>query len=42
MIVAMVSVGVMQVSVHEIIRVIAVRHGFVSATGTMDMPWSMR
>ena len=33
----MVAVRMVQVSAHEIINVIAVRNGFVAATGTMNM-----
>jgi hypothetical protein len=37
MVVAMISVRMVKASVDEVVDMIAVRHGFVSASGTMDM-----
>ncbi len=35
----MVAVWMVQMAVNQIIDVIAVRHGFVPATGSVHMPW---
>ena len=42
MIVAVVAVRMMQVSVNKVADVIPVRHCFVPAAWTMNVPWSVR
>lgn len=42
MVVAVVAVGMVQVAIDQIVHVITVWHGFVSATGTVNMIWIMR
>jgi hypothetical protein len=37
MVITMIAVRMMQVTVHQIIRVVAVRHGFVAAAYAVDM-----
>ncbi|MDQ0012178.1 hypothetical protein J2W23_000542 [Variovorax boronicumulans] len=37
MIIAMIPVWVMKVTVNQVVDVIAMRHGFVAAVGTMNM-----
>ena len=41
MIIAVVSMGMVQVAIDQIIDMIAVRHGFVAAIGTMDMAFGV-
>jgi hypothetical protein len=41
MIIAMIAMGMVKVAVDQIIDVIAVRHGFVAAIGTVDMPFGV-
>jgi hypothetical protein len=37
----MIGVRMMQVSINKVADMIAVRHGLVPATGTMNVPWSV-
>jgi len=39
MIIAMVAMGMVQVPIHQIVDVVAVRHRLVTATGAVLMPW---
>lgn len=38
----MIAVGMVQMTIDQIVHVIAVGYGFMSATGTVDMIWIMR
>lgn len=38
MVIAMVSMGVVEMAIHEIVDMIAVRYGFVTAARPMHMP----
>ena len=40
-VVAVIAIRVVKVAVDQIIDVIAVRHGFVAAIGTVDMPFGV-
>ncbi|MCR6475192.1 hypothetical protein NU688_03400 [Variovorax sp. ZS18.2.2] len=41
MIIAMIPVRMMKVTVNQVVDVIAMRHGFVAAVGTVNMPCLM-